>query len=301
MEKYFTAKSYENYKLIGEPFEKNGKMYSKAVCRCDRCSGHGIIVARVENDQFIPIPVDNGICYKCGGSGKMHKEVRLYTEKERASLDRAAERRSKVREAELEARRIEAAALSEQNKKEWFSRNGFEEDGLTWCVFGDDTYSIKEQLKEMGCKYSPILKWHSPTPIDLPVGYGMFSVSFDDIMEWDAQAKNAFYLETAKVFIEKKFAEAEGPSLSEYVGEIGERLRNITAIYVSHHGFSGMYGWTNIYNFKIGENVLVWFSAIAIDIEVGKTVDLTGTVVRHEEYKGVKTTRINRCKIVEIE
>ena len=301
MEKYFTAKSYENYELVGEPFEKNGKMYCDAVCKCDRRGGRGIIIARVENNQLIPIPVDNGICYKCGGSGKLTKTVRLYLAKERAIMDRAAERRVKVREAEIESRKIKNAAQSEENKKEWFSRNGFGEDGLTWCIFGDDIYSIKEQLKELGCKYSPILKWHAPSSIDLPIGYGMFSVSFDDIMEWDAKAKNAFYLETAKSFIERKFAEAEGPSLSEYVGEIGERLRNITAIYKSCRGFEGKFGWTNIYTFESEKNVLVWFTATSINAEIGSTIDLTGTVASHHEYEGVKQTRINRCKIKKVE
>lgn len=43
-------------------------------------------------------------------------------------------------------------------KELWLEKNGFGADGLTWCVFGDDTYAIKEQLKELGCKFSPLLK-----------------------------------------------------------------------------------------------------------------------------------------------
>lgn len=189
---------------------------------------------------------------------------------------------------------------SNQDKKEWLARNGFNEDGLTWCVFGDDTYSIKDKLKEMGCKFSPILKWHSPEPLDIPAGYDMFSISFDDIMEWDAQAKNAFFTEDAKSIVDRKFAEAEGPSLSEYVGEVGERLRNMTAIFKSRRGFNGRYGWTNIFTFAVDQNIFIWFTATELDIEVGSTVDLTGTVVDYIEYNGVKQTKLNRCKVVEI-
>ena len=68
-------------------------------------------------------------------------------------------------------------------KAEWLEKNGFSADGLTYCIFGDDTYSIKEKLKQLGCRFSPLLKWHSPEPLDLPAGYGMISFTFDDILE----------------------------------------------------------------------------------------------------------------------
>lgn len=193
-----------------------------------------------------------------------------------------------------------AAGTGVPAQQEWFEKNGFNEAGLTYCVFGDDTYAIKDKLKEMGCKYSPILKWHSPIPLDVPVGYGMFGVQFNDILQWDYKTNNAFYLESAKAYIDRKFAEAEGPSLSEYVGQIGDRLRNITAVYKSCRGFAGRYGWTNIYTFTVGDDVLVWFTATSLNIEPGTTVDLTGTVKCHEEFRGVKTTQLSRCKVVKV-
>lgn len=183
-------------------------------------------------------------------------------------------------------------------KELWMEKNGFGADGLTWCIFGEDTYSIKEQLKELGCKFSPLLKWHSPQPLDLPVGYGMFSISFDEIGQWDIINEAVCYFEKSQELIERKFREAEGPSLSEYVGTPGERLRNVTAIYKSTRGFSGKFGWTNIHTFQIGENVLVWFTSVDLDFEKGQAVDLTGTIKKHEEFRGVKTTQLSRCKCV---
>ena len=299
--KYFTAKSYEGYKLIGEPFERKGKLYSKATCDCPRCNGHGIIVARVENDVLIPIPVDGGICYKCGGSGKIEKTIRLYNEKEKTSMDRVAEKKEEKRKAEIRNRIAKNKEELEKNKKEWMSRNGFGEDGLTWCVFGDDTFRIKDQLKEIGCKYHPLLKWHSPIPLDVPTGYGMFSISFDNIIEWDAPARTACFLNDAKNIIDEKFKEAEGPNLSEYIGEVGERLQNLTAIYKSCRGFSGKFGWTNIYTFEFNNNILVWFttSSSLNSFDPGTKINLTGTVKKHEEYRGIKTTQLSRCKITE--
>lgn len=185
-------------------------------------------------------------------------------------------------------------------KVEWLEKNGFNKDELTYCIYGEDTYSIKETLKEWGCKFSPLLKWHSPQPLNLPVGYGMFSISFDTIAAWDDTESTACYLEKSKEIIDRKFKEAEGPSLSEYIGTEGERLRGLTAIYKSTRGFSGNFGWTNIHTFQIGENILVWFTQKDLNFERGTTIDLTGTVKKHEEFRGVKTTQLSRCIIKEI-
>ena len=186
-------------------------------------------------------------------------------------------------------------------KEMWLEKNGFSADGFTYVIFGDDTYSIKEWLKEQGCKFHPFLKWHSPAPLDVPVGYGGICFAFDEICVYDEASKEVYFKETAKEFIERRVKTAEGPSLSEYVGYVGERLRNLTAIYKSTRGFMGNYGWTNIHTFQIGEDVLVWFTAKDLDLEKGQAVDLTGTVKKHEEFREVKTTQLSRCIIKAVE
>ena len=185
-------------------------------------------------------------------------------------------------------------------KEEWLEVNGFGADGRTFCVFGDDTYGIKDWLKEQGCKFNPILKWHSPEPLDIPVGYGMIGFDFDEILEWDEAEGTANYLEKAPELIDRRFREAEGPSFSEYVGQIGERLRHITAVYKSTRGFAGKYGWTNIHTFQVNDDVLVWFTACEVDLEKGSIVDLSATVKKHEEFRGVKTTQLSRCIVKEV-
>lgn len=185
-------------------------------------------------------------------------------------------------------------------KADWLERNGFSEDGITWCVFGEDTYSIKEHLKELGCKFSMNLKWHSAKPLNLPEGYGMFSLSFDDLFEWSDKFKNAFPYPEAKEKIQKAFKQAEGPSLSEYVGSIGERLRNLSAIYKGTRGFNSRYGWTNIHIFNIGNDVLVWFTTKDLELKKGDLVDLTGTVKSYNEYNEEKQTILSRCVIKKI-
>ena len=299
MEKMFTSKTYENYERIGEPFKKNNKYYTKVRCKCDRCT-NGIYAVGVENGHIKPHPAYNGICLKCGGSGFLEKEVRLYTEKEKEQLIKAEQKRIEKRELEDKKKIEKLQKESEENKKEWLLKNGFNEEGLTWCVFGDDTYSIKESLKELGCKFSPILKWHCDKPLDLPEGYGMSSFAFDDLYEWNPQVKNAFFYENAKEKVDKAFKQAEGPSLSEYVGEVGERLRNITAIYKSSRGFDSRFGWTNIHTFEVGNDGLVWFTQKDLNFEKGEVVELTGTIKKHEEFRGVKTTQLSRCIIKKI-
>ena len=185
-------------------------------------------------------------------------------------------------------------------KAEWLEKHGFNSNGITYCVFGEDTYAIKDWLKEQGAKYNPLLKWHMANKIELPEDYSYIQFSFDELYTWDYEAEEGVFIEKAKEITGKKFAEAAGPSLSEYVGEIGERLRNLTAVYHSTRGFNSNYGYTYIHTFKQGENVLVWFTQKELFLDKGSVVDLTGTVKKFEEFRGVKTTQLSRCIIKEI-
>lgn len=112
--------------------------------------------------------------------------------------------------------------------------------------------------------------------------------------------KRLAFFEKSKQIIDKKFAEAAGPSLSEYVGEIGERLRNLTVVYHSTRGFNGNYGYTYIHTFYHGENQLIWITQKPLDIDYYSVVDLTGTVKSHQIFRGVKQTQLNRCIIKRI-
>lgn len=185
-------------------------------------------------------------------------------------------------------------------KAEWLDKNGFSEDGFTFCVIGEDTYSIKDWLKSMGYKFSPLLKWHGGFPLELSEDFKLVYFTFDELYQWDAVNQNAYFYENAETLINRRFKEVQGPSLSEYIGEVGQRLRDMTAIYKSSRGFSGAYGWTNIHTFQIGEDVLVWFTAKDLNLEKGQPILLTGTIKKHEEFREVKTTQLSRCIIKEV-
>ena len=78
---YALAPSYKDYETVGSPYFKNGKMYTKARTKCDRCM-NGVYVCRVENGQPVPHPVADGVCFRCNGSGYISKDVRLNTVEE---------------------------------------------------------------------------------------------------------------------------------------------------------------------------------------------------------------------------
>lgn len=283
---YYVADSYKDYERVGEPFEKNDKLYTTVKTKCDRCVD-GIYPLGVMNDHIVPSPVDNGVCYKCHGTGFVAKEVRLYTEKEKAAMDKAKRNRL---EKKAEERRVYLENLekdSEKNLKVWFEKNGFSEDGFTYCAIGN-TYSIKDLLKENGFRYNSYLSWHRSEPFDMPIGYGMVTLSFDDIYTWNPMTKTATQKMEDKELQNKYFYEE---SKSEFMGEEKERLYDLSAILTSIRETS--YGL--MYSFLVEDNVLVWFTSKELDFEEGAAVTLTGTVKRHDQYHGVKTTYLNRC------
>ena len=304
MEKFFVADSYKNMKVIGEPFEnEKGKMVVRVKDKCPRCSGRGIIVARVENGQMIPIPVDGGVCYKCCGTGIEEKIIRAYTEKEYTRMQAANERARTKREAEKEAKTRELIENAAQYKHEVALKLGFGEEEKAYLVYGDDTFAIKDELKKLGARFDPTLKWFFPNEVALPNGYKLYGMSFDELYTYNPQTKWAEFKEDAKALVSRKMAELKGPSTSKfYPGVEKERIRNITAKVKSIRGFEGAYGYTAIYTFTSEDYVFVWMSSKCdVDFAVGDTVDLTGTIKKFDEYAGIKNTYLTRCIIKPIQ
>lgn len=304
MERFFVADSYKDAQIIGEPFEnEKGKMVVKIQRKCDRCSGLGFIVARVENNQYIPIPVDGGICYKCKGSGKETKLVRAYTEKEYTRMKAANERARAKREAEKEAKARDLVENAAKYKHEVALKLGFGEDEKAYLVYGDDTFAIKDKLKELGARFDPTLKWFFSKEVELPEGYKLCAMSFDELYNYNPQSKWAEFKEDAKAIVSRRIAELKGPSTSTYYpGVEKERIHNITAKVKSIHGFEGMYGYTSVYTFTSGDYVFVWItSKCNMNLAVGDTVDLTGTIKKFDEYMGVAQTYLTRCLVKKVE
>lgn len=295
MTEWKVAPSYKYAKIVSVD-EANRKAYIEEVC--DRCGGSGIIASRVENGHIVPIPVDGGVCYKCYGEGKIHKWVKAYTEEEMnkylASQERARTR--KAEKAELE--RQEKLNKSKENQEELLAKWGYDvENPLIWLIGGGSTYEIKDQLKEEGCKFCPSLGWYNNHKYEVPEGYSLVSINFYDVYTWFPLSKRFELKDNAKEIADAALASLEPESHSEYLGEIKERLRDLKVTLTASRSFEGFYGTSFIYTFMCDENVLVWMTSSCKDIEVGEEVFLTGTVKSHEEYKGVKQTKLSRCII----
>lgn len=100
--------------------DKNGTKYWEGFTECPRCSGVGIYYIGTVNGRPQPSWVDEGICFQCGGSGKVIGKWKEYTPEYEAKLEaQRAKRRAKA-EAELEAKRAEEEAkrAEEEARKE---------------------------------------------------------------------------------------------------------------------------------------------------------------------------------------
>ena len=271
---YFTADSYKNAERVGEPFQIKGKLYSRVKIPCGRCGGTG---------YFPPF----GTCFKCSGSRFEFLDVRLYTEEEKKTLDKAKERAQ-------ERKKEEAFATSDAKKMQWFGAHGFSPEGTTYCIIGD-TYAIKDTLKSAGFKYSSLLNWHGPEQIELPEGYKYKEVSFNKIYQWNALTHAAAQLPEAEEFMKQIFKEERPISTSEFYGVIGERYKAVPVIFIGATSFDGYYGKTNVYNFDLNGNILTWMTTSTLPIPVGTAIRLTFTVKKHEIYRDEKITQLSRC------
>lgn len=287
---YYVADTYKNMERVGEPIKKNGKLYTVVEGACDRCGGTGVFACRVENGHPVPHPAYGGVCLKCGGTGKVTKTVRLYTEKEYESMQKAKVNRRIKKIEERKEREKERKANALPN---WLKQNGFDTEGNTYLIYGN-TYPIKDKLKEAGCKFSQELKWHGPAAVDVPEDCYVEKIHWSDVYSWNQDALNMWCTEKGNKFLEDIFS---SHILGQYVGEIGERLRNITVTFDKVITFERQYGTTQVYRFNYKGAQLSWFTEVHKDLEEGAEYTLSGTVKEHKVYGNMKTTYLNRCII----
>lgn len=93
--------------------DRNGTKYYEGAAECDRCNGKGIYYIGVCNGQLVPSWVDQGVCFKCGGSGKVISKWKEYTPEYAEKLE--ARRRAKA-EAQAKAYAEEQAQREAERK-----------------------------------------------------------------------------------------------------------------------------------------------------------------------------------------
>lgn len=84
---------------------------------------------------------------------------------------------------------------------------------------------------------------------------------------------------------------------SNYVGEVGDRLKVKVASMECVTSWYTEWGLTCLYKFLDEQgNVYIWKTG-SYDGEYDSVVEVTGTVKEHNEYNGVKQTVLTRCKV----
>ena len=294
---YFVANTYKDAERIGEPFtNEKGNLCTKIKYVCPRCNGKGIIVARIENDRLVPIPVDGGICYQCGGERYVRKIVRLYTKKEFDAMQKANARAKEIREAKREA---QMQAEYESNKAKWLAAAGFNTSGETFMFYGE-SFSIKDELKAAGFKFDYLLKWHIA---EVPEGYEEKVIKFNvnELYTFSAWGKGCINADAAQI-VEERVNAAAGVEDRNWYGEVGDKIVELPVTLVSKGGYESRYGYTNIYTFEDEDKHLFsWFTSTNQVFSVGDKVLMSGTIKQHDEYKSVKRTVLTRCKLKGVE
>ena len=290
------AKSYVGYEYDEtKAYEKNGKMYVSARCKCDRCNGSGIAISHVCNGQPVPYVNDGGICYSCNGAGYFRKEIRLYTDKEFEQMEKASIKAAEKREA---AREQKMKAEYADKRAKWLEENCFNENLTTFVYFPADSFEVKDSLKDAGFKFNRSLLWHIA---DIPEGYEdkVVEITLDKVAEIGAWGEGC-YRPNVRTFVDDMLKNCRPieESTSEWIFEEKERFYDYAVVLKSVRGMETRFGYTQLVKFEDANgNILQWWTAVEIKAEVDDQVLLTGTVKAHDEYKGVKSTTVTRCKI----
>lgn len=288
MEKYLVADSYQNGEQVGSPITKDGKQYITVKMRCPRCGGSGIYGGYIEN----------GRCFRCGGCGYEKKVVRIYTESEYAALERQKEKARERKEQERQQAREEGI----RRRHEYIVKFGFDEDENVYVVYGGDTFAIKDQLKAMGAKFNNRLKWYFSAPVELPEGYSLVAINFDEICEYSPITRYIDFKMDSITVIKEKIEAASLATLPSdyYPAEIKERIRDLEVTFVKWHSFAGSYGTTFVYTFTLDTYTFVWMSTKLLpEFQRGQKVILTGTIKSFDIYEGIKVTYLTRCVVKE--
>lgn len=241
---------------------------------CVRCGGRG---------GFTYYP--GYTCFRCGGTGidPVNETIKEYTPERRAQLDAINEkRRQKKHQAYLES----IPSLNEEYRKQK------DIDGEFIYVVKGNTFKIKDELKKEGFHYySPIgIYRKEPTELD------SYKIKVEDLIQINEDGLIKFKEEKELVeLIDNLKAE---DSKSEWVGEEGDRIGlkvklNFIREYSSRYGDGLIYNMTDE-----NENIIIYFGTVNLDFESKEYIMMRATVKKHDEYKGIKQTVINRPKVV---
>lgn len=275
----FVADTYDiGYTPYSDIYEEKNKLYVNMKTTCGRCGGTGWVV------------LPNYTCFKCNGSKYETKKVRLYTEKEYNTYEKA--------KAAAEVKRQQARnARHEKMKAEFKTKHGFNEKDESYVYYGE-TYNVKDTLKANGAVFDYILGWHSPNPITVPEGTFVMVLAFEDVYGFDENVDMYCLLPDAKDKIEQATRVVDEEfATSNYIGTIGGKIE-VEVELSSITGYTSKFGDGHMYIFNNNGNKIIWFTSSNPNMDNGSRYTITATVKKHDEYKGTKQTTVTRVKVV---
>lgn len=170
---------------------------------------------------------------------------------------------------------------------------GFKEGYIT--IFKGDTFSVKEELKSAGARYTRFWGWGIPGGSEVPEIEGIEPVRLD----WSVVGKEDETLKSDEEVQSAVDALVCEPSKSEFQGKIGERIHGILMKVTRSFQIDSYYGQSTVHNFEDEDgNVYTWITA-SKSLPEGGVYWIDGTIKDHKVYKNVKQTVLTRCKAVE--
>jgi hypothetical protein len=89
---------------------------------------------------------------------------------------------------------------------------------------------------------------------------------------------------------------------SKFIGQIGQRLKNIEVVLETKHSFytitTGKHSY--FYQFRKGNDALVWWTDVLITSDVSSKMIISGTIKDHKIYYGENKTVLSRVNIREV-
>lgn len=266
--------------------DSNGTEYYRVTAPCSRCGGHGIYYVGNLNGKPVRANPDEGVCYRCGGSGIETYIDKVYTPEHRAELDRQREKRAEK----------ERALRIERENAETLKNFCFDSRDTVYAVLGN-TYEIKEQIKSAGGRYNQAYGWFFLEDTD---EFDTVAIHRDDILYTNEfgiirPLDNAY-----DIIKDIKQRATRVDSNSSWKYNVGDKV-DIIACLNNCCGFDSQFGVMYIYRFVDADgNVYIWKTSNYIADLEKKNVNIRGTVKDNSEYKGEKQTVLTRCKISEV-
>lgn len=172
--------------------DKNGSKHYEGMVECDRCQGRGWYAVGVNNGILVPSHVDNAVCYKCHGAGKVFSKWIERTPEYQAILDAKRAEREAKRQAELEAEQAKINAEIEEQERIEAERKAKEEAEIK------AQKAISQYIGQVGDKIDTTATYIKTAWFDVPSfrGFGMDTMYIhtfkigDDVAIWKTSTNN---------------------------------------------------------------------------------------------------------------